>query len=176
MLPRADGVLHSGRDRRSCSTHRRSALPGAANNEVLKVQAAKYFRKFDHRHGPAWAKTLSMRLSLHITHHGTLPVEIPQNLRDMSEQNMKQAHAEYENLTDFVIKAMGIWMGVGVLPANPMAAGFHRLPISMELRMPHKAKFRPIQLKDGAAWYVLYTPDKGPTEHLEGFYTEEDAL
>ena len=42
--------------------------------------------------------------------------------------------------------------------------------------MPHKAKFRPIQLKDGSAWYVLYTPDKGPTEHLEGFYTEEDAL
>ena len=42
--------------------------------------------------------------------------------------------------------------------------------------MPHKAKFRPIQLKDGSAWYVLYSPDKGPTEHLEGFYTEEDAL
>ena len=42
--------------------------------------------------------------------------------------------------------------------------------------MPHKARFRPIQLKDGSAWYVLYTPDKGPTEHIEGFYTEEDAL
>ena len=42
--------------------------------------------------------------------------------------------------------------------------------------MPHKAKFRPIQLKDGSAWYVLYTPDKGPTEHIEGFYTEEDTL
>ncbi|MGA8771425.1 MAG: hypothetical protein WB610_13770 [Rhodomicrobium sp.] len=42
--------------------------------------------------------------------------------------------------------------------------------------MPHKAKFRPIQLKDGSAWYVLYTPDKGPTEHPDGFYTEEDAL
>ena len=42
--------------------------------------------------------------------------------------------------------------------------------------MPHKAKFRPLQLKDGSAWYVLYIPDKGPTEHLEGFYTEEDAL
>jgi len=42
--------------------------------------------------------------------------------------------------------------------------------------MPHKAKFRPIQLKDSSAWYVLYTPDKGPTEHIEGFYTEEDAL
>jgi hypothetical protein len=42
--------------------------------------------------------------------------------------------------------------------------------------MPHKAKFRPIQLKDGSAWYVLYSPDKGPTEHIEDFYTEEDAL
>ena len=42
--------------------------------------------------------------------------------------------------------------------------------------MPHKAKFRPIQLKDGSAWYVLYSPDKGPSEHIEGFYTEEDAL
>ena len=42
--------------------------------------------------------------------------------------------------------------------------------------MPDKAKFRPIQLKDGSAWYVLYSLDKGPTEHLEGFYTEEDAL
>ena len=42
--------------------------------------------------------------------------------------------------------------------------------------MPHKARFRPIHLKDGSAWYVLYTPDKGPTEHIEGFYTEEDAV
>src|SRR5271157_1935274 len=50
------------------------------------------------------------------------PIEIPQNLRDMSEQSLKQAHAEYENLTDFVTKAMGIWMGV--MPSNPMAAGF----------------------------------------------------
>ena len=38
------------------------------------------------------------------------PIEIPQNLRDMSEQSLKQAHAEYENLTDFVTKAMGFWM------------------------------------------------------------------
>jgi len=50
------------------------------------------------------------------------PIEIPQNLRDMSEQSLKQAHAEYENLTDFVAKAMGFWMGV--MPANPIATGF----------------------------------------------------
>ena len=50
------------------------------------------------------------------------PIEIPQAARDMSEQSLKQAHAEYENLTDFVTKAMGIWMGV--MPANPIATGF----------------------------------------------------
>ena len=49
------------------------------------------------------------------------PIEIPQNLRDMSEQNLKQAHAEYENLTDFVAKAMGIWMGV--IAADLIATG-----------------------------------------------------
>ena len=37
----------------------------------------------------------------------------------MSEQNLKQAHAAYEQLMDFVTKAMGAWMGA--LPSNPMA-------------------------------------------------------
>ena len=49
------------------------------------------------------------------------PFEIPQALRDMSEQNLKQAHAAYEQLTDFVTKAMDAWMGA--MPASPMAAG-----------------------------------------------------
>ena len=40
----------------------------------------------------------------------------------MSEQNLKQAHAAYEQLTDFVTKAIGAWMGA--MPANPMVAGF----------------------------------------------------
>ena len=48
------------------------------------------------------------------------PVEIPQALRDMSEQNLKQARAAYEQFTDFVTKTMGSWMGA--LPSNPMAA------------------------------------------------------
>ena len=48
------------------------------------------------------------------------PFEIPQTLRDVSEQNLKQAHAAYEQLTDFVTKAMGAW--IGALPSNPMAA------------------------------------------------------
>ena len=50
------------------------------------------------------------------------PFEIPQALRDMSEQNLKQARAAYEQFTDFVTKTMGSWMGA--LPSNPMAAGF----------------------------------------------------
>ena len=47
------------------------------------------------------------------------PVEIPQALRDMSEQNLKQARAAYEQFTDFVTKTTGAWMG-----ASPMAAVF----------------------------------------------------
>ena len=49
------------------------------------------------------------------------PSEIPQALRDVAEQNMKQAHAAYEQLTDFVTKAMDAWMDA--MP-SPMAAGF----------------------------------------------------
>jgi hypothetical protein len=50
------------------------------------------------------------------------PFEIPQPMRDVAEQNIKQAHAAYEQLTDFVTKAMGAWMGA--MPSNPMATGF----------------------------------------------------
>ena len=50
------------------------------------------------------------------------PLEIPQAMRDAVEQNLKQAHAAYEQLTDFVTKAMGAWMGA--MPSNPMTAGF----------------------------------------------------
>ena len=49
------------------------------------------------------------------------PFEIPQDMRDQAEQNLKQAHAAYEQLTDFVTKAMDAWMGA--MPASPMAAG-----------------------------------------------------
>ena len=48
------------------------------------------------------------------------PIEIPQTLRDMSEQSLKQARAAYEQFTDFVTKTIGSWMGA--LPSNPMAA------------------------------------------------------
>ncbi len=49
------------------------------------------------------------------------PFEIPQALRDVSEQDIKQAHAAYEQLTDFVTKTMGAW--TGALPSNPTATG-----------------------------------------------------
>ena len=48
------------------------------------------------------------------------PFEIPQTLRDVSEQNLKQARAAFEQFTGFVTKAMGAW--IGALPSNPMAA------------------------------------------------------
>ncbi len=50
------------------------------------------------------------------------PFEIPQTLRDMAEQNLKQAHAAYEQLNGFVTKALDAWMGA--IPANPMTHGF----------------------------------------------------
>ena len=50
------------------------------------------------------------------------PFEIPQNLRNLAEQNIKQAHAAYEQLTDFVTKAIDAW--TDALPASPMATGF----------------------------------------------------
>jgi hypothetical protein len=42
-------------------------------------------------------------------------------MHDLAEQNIKQAHAAYEQLTDFVTKAMDAWMGA--MPASPMVAG-----------------------------------------------------
>jgi hypothetical protein len=48
------------------------------------------------------------------------PFEIPQQMRDVAEQNLKQAHAAYEQLMDFMTKAMGA--RTAVLPSNPMAA------------------------------------------------------
>jgi hypothetical protein len=35
--------------------------------------------------------------------------EIPQNVRDLAEQNLKQAHAAHEQFTDLVTKAMDVW-------------------------------------------------------------------
>ena len=50
------------------------------------------------------------------------PFEIPQALRDVSEQNLQQAHAAYKQLMDFVSKTMNTWMEA--MPENAMSAGF----------------------------------------------------
>ena len=50
------------------------------------------------------------------------PFEIPQALRDVSEQNLKQVRAAYEQLVNFMIKAMGPWMAA--MPSNPIADSF----------------------------------------------------
>ena len=53
------------------------------------------------------------------------PLEIPQALRDLSEQNMKQARVAYEQLMEFMTKAVGPWMDA--VPSNPMTAGLRRM-------------------------------------------------
>ena len=50
------------------------------------------------------------------------PFEIPQAMRDLVEQNVKQAHAAYEQLNDFMTKATNAW--TGAMPANPLATDF----------------------------------------------------
>jgi len=50
------------------------------------------------------------------------PFEIPQQIRDLTEQNLKQAQAAYEQLADFMIKSMSAW--TGAMPENTVASGF----------------------------------------------------
>jgi len=50
------------------------------------------------------------------------PFEIPQSLREVSEHNLNQAHAAYEQFMDFVVQTVDAWMAA--LPSNPMTAGF----------------------------------------------------
>jgi len=49
------------------------------------------------------------------------PFEIPQSLRDLAEQNIKHAHAAYEQLTDLVTKTVGAWRDA--IPSSPIVAG-----------------------------------------------------
>ena len=53
------------------------------------------------------------------------PLEIPQALRDLSAENVKQARASYEQLMEFMTKAMGPWMDA--VPSNPMTVGLQRM-------------------------------------------------
>jgi hypothetical protein len=40
----------------------------------------------------------------------------------LAEPNIKQAHAAYEQLIDFMTKAINAWMGA--MPASPIVTGF----------------------------------------------------
>ena len=48
--------------------------------------------------------------------------EMPQAFRDAAEQNMRQTHAAYEQLMDFMTKALSAW--TDAMPENPMTVGF----------------------------------------------------
>ena len=50
------------------------------------------------------------------------PYGIPKAMHDRAEENMKQAHAAYEELTDYVNKAMSAW--TDGMPSNSMATRF----------------------------------------------------
>lgn len=60
--------------------------------------------------------------------------EIPQTLRDVSEQNLKLAQAAYDGLIDFVTRAMDGWMEA--MPLYPATAGFKEV----QGRAAHVAK------------------------------------
>jgi phasin family protein len=60
------------------------------------------------------------------------PFEIPQSLRDMAEQNIRQTHAAYEQLTEFMTQGISSW--AGAVPPSPMTAGFKEVQArAMEL-------------------------------------------
>jgi hypothetical protein len=64
------------------------------------------------------------------------PFEIPQSLRDLAEQNVKQTHAAYDQLSDFMSKSMTSWMGA--MPASPAAVNFKDVQgRAMELATEH---------------------------------------
>jgi hypothetical protein len=50
------------------------------------------------------------------------PFEVPQQMRDLAEQNVEQARQAYGQLMDGMMKAMGMWSAA--VPANEMTSGF----------------------------------------------------
>ena len=58
----------------------------------------------------------------------------------MADQNIKQAHAAYEQLTDFVTKAVGAWMGA--MPSSALVADSRKSKTVLRKsrrRMPNSA-------------------------------------
>lgn len=52
-------------------------------------------------------------------------LDIPQTLRDLAEENMRQAHSAYEKLIEFVTRTLNAWNGS--MPPNPLTAGFREV-------------------------------------------------
>lgn len=50
------------------------------------------------------------------------PFEIPQQMRELAEQNVEQARKAYGQMMDGMVKAMGMWSAA--VPANEMTSGF----------------------------------------------------
>ncbi len=50
------------------------------------------------------------------------PFEIPQQMRDLAEQNVEQARKAYGQMMDGMAQAMGMWSAA--VPANEMTSGF----------------------------------------------------
>jgi hypothetical protein len=50
------------------------------------------------------------------------PFEIPQQMRDLAEQNVEQARRAYGQMMDGMIQAMGMWSAA--VPGNEMTSGF----------------------------------------------------
>jgi len=55
-------------------------------------------------------------------HMADAPFEIPQQIRDLTEQNIKQARAAYGQFMDAMNQAVGTWFGA--MPASEMTSGF----------------------------------------------------
>ena len=50
------------------------------------------------------------------------PFEIPQQMRELAEQNVEQARRAYGQMMDGMVQAMGMWSAA--VPANEMTSGF----------------------------------------------------
>jgi hypothetical protein len=50
------------------------------------------------------------------------PFEIPQQMRELAEQNVEQARKAYGQMMDGMAQAMGMWSAA--VPANEMTSGF----------------------------------------------------
>jgi hypothetical protein len=48
--------------------------------------------------------------------------EVPQQLRELTERNIKQARVAYGHLVDAMVQITGLWMAA--LPTNPLTSGF----------------------------------------------------